>query len=62
MELNSFFQTHEDPNREKLMKMTKEDLITLTQNAYFLGSDVFNFICKSVSNDVLPSDIAEVEP
>ena len=44
------------------MKKTKEDLITLTQNAYFLGSDVFNFICKSVNHDVLPSDIGEVEP
>ena len=61
MELNFFlsFQTHEDPNREKLMKMTKEDLITLTKK--ILGSDVFNFICKSVSNDVLPGGIGEVE-
>eukprot|EP00092_Neocalanus_flemingeri_P031976 GFUD01034746.1.p1 GENE.GFUD01034746.1~~GFUD01034746.1.p1 ORF type:complete len:755 (+),score=183.93 GFUD01034746.1:75-2339(+) len=51
-------KTHEDPSLEKLIGMTKEDLTALTQNAYFLGADVFNFVAKTVADDVHITDDA----
>ena len=45
------------------MGMPKEELITLTRNAYSLGADIFNFIAKSVlTSDISTASGSGVEP
>ena len=62
MELNFVFIISDSwrSQQGKVDEDDQEDLITLTTK--ILGSDVLDYICKSVSNDVLPGGIGEVEP